>query len=212
MNILKTGIISICISVFAVSQALAGADEAVTMLQTRWAEVNYQLQGDAQKEAFEELVDVADNLTAQYPQSSGVWVWSGIVKSTYAGVRGGLGALGLAKASRRDLETAMKLDPAALDGSAYTSLGTLYYSVPGWPVGFGDEDKAEELLSKALEISPNGIDANYFYAQFKEEQKDYKAAREYYLAAQAADPRPGREVADAGRQAEISAALAGLKH
>ena len=73
-------------------------------------------------------------------------------------------------------------------------------------------DKAEELLSKALEISPNGIDANYFYAQFKEEQKDYKAAREYYLAAQAADPRPGREVADAGRQAEISAALAGLKH
>ena len=35
-------------------------------------------------------------------------------------------------------------------GSAYTSLGTLYFKVPGWPVGFGDEEKAEELLRKAL--------------------------------------------------------------
>ena len=45
-----------------------------------------------------------------------------------------LGALGLAKQARADFEQAIKLDPTALDGSAYTSLGVLYYSVPGWPV------------------------------------------------------------------------------
>ena len=47
-----------------------------------------------------------------------------------------------------------------LDGSAYNSLGVLYYKVPGWPVGFGDKAKARELLQKALAINPKGIDAN----------------------------------------------------
>ena len=71
--------------------------------------------------------------------------------STWAGAKGGLGALSLAKRARQPLEAALKLDPAALDGSAYTSLGTLYSKVPGFPAGFGDDDKAEQLLKSALQ-------------------------------------------------------------
>ena len=48
-----------------------------------------------------------------------------------------MGALGLVKRARADFEAAIKLDAGALDGAAYTSLGALYYQVPGWPVGFG---------------------------------------------------------------------------
>lgn len=180
-------------------------------LQDRWAEANYQMQGKEQLQAFEQLSRQADDLKTRFPDSAGVWIWSGIVKSTFAGAKGGLGALSIAKESRRDLEKALALDSQALDGSAYTSLGTLYYSVPGWPVGFGDEDKAEALLSQALKLAPENIDANYFYAEFKRKQKDFATAREYYLKAQAAPARAGREVADAGRQTEISTALAALK-
>jgi hypothetical protein len=57
----------------------------------------------------------------------------------------------------------MAIDPRALQGSAYTSLGSLYYQVPGWPIGFGDDKRAEAMLLKALEINPDGIDPNYFY-------------------------------------------------
>ncbi len=56
--------------------------------------------------------------------------------------------------------------PNTLEGSALTSLGTLYYKVPGWPVAFGDKEKAEQLLKQALTVNPNGIDANYFYGDF----------------------------------------------
>jgi len=176
-------------------------------LQRRWAEVNYQLEGKTQVTAFEELVNTADRLTAAHPDSAELLVWSGIIKSSFAGAKGGLGAMKLAKASRKDLERALEIDPEALQGSAYTSLGTLYFKVPGWPIGFGDEDKAEALLQKALALNPDGIDPNYFWGDFLMDQKRYQEAEQALLKAQQAPNRPGRPVADAGRQKEIELAL-----
>jgi hypothetical protein len=75
-------------------------------------------------------------------------IWEGIINSSWAGAIGGLGALGKVKAAKASLEQAMKLDPNALQGSAYTSLGTLYDQVPGWPIGFGDADKADNCCAK----------------------------------------------------------------
>lgn len=190
--------------------ALADLDGDVRNLQTRWAEVNYQLEGKAQLAAFEQLVADASKVTLSYPDRAEGWIWSGIIKSTYAGAKGGLGALSLAKASKADLEQAISIDAKALAGSAYTSLGTLYYNVPGWPVGFGDEDKAEELLKQALKLNPDGIDSNYFYGDFLIDQQRYDEARQFLSKAQKAPPRPGRELADDGRQKEIAEALAAI--
>lgn len=187
--------------------AYADINSEIHQLQTRWAEVNYQLEGDAQEDAFEILSKDAERVTHAYPDEASAWIWSGIIKSTYAGAKGGLGALGLAKDSKSDLEKAMELDANALEGSAYASLGTLYYSVPGWPVGFGDDDKAEELLKKAIALSPQAIDNNYFYASFLVSKKRYDEALEYYARAQHAAPRPDRPLADAGRQEEIRLAI-----
>ena len=192
------------------SQARADLGSDIAHLQQRWAEVNYQLEGKTQLTEFDRLVDEAVQVTAMYPNSAESWIWSGIIKSTYAGAKGGLGALSLAKESRADLEKALSLDDKALDGSAYTSLGTLYYSVPGWPVGFGDDDKAEELLKKALALKPDGIDQNYFYGSYLISEKRYAEARRYLEKARKAPPRPGRQLADEGRQKEILSAMADI--
>lgn len=108
------------------------------------------------------------------------------------------------------LEIAIKQDPKALEGSAYTSLGSLYYQVPGWPVGFGDDEKAEKLLKQALAINPTGIDPNFFYGDFLLDQGDKAQAKVYLDKALAAPARPGREVADEGRRMEIRERLAKL--
>ena len=105
---------------------------------------------------------------------------------------------------KADLEQAIALDATALQGSAYTSLGVLYYKVPGWPVGFGSDKKARKLLTKALELNPQGIDPNYFYAEFLTEERDYKAAMRYLQIAKQAPARPERPLADSGRQQEIA--------
>lgn len=96
---------------------------------------------------------------------------------------------------------------AALDGSAYGSLGTLYYKVPGWPLGFGDDKKAGELLLKALTINPDGIDPNYFYADYLYEQGDYQGAKIAAEHALQAPPRPERPLADEKRRQEIQALM-----
>jgi tetratricopeptide (TPR) repeat protein len=186
---------------------LAETTTAVTDLQHDWASANYELSGDKQDVAFEALIQRADAALASNPDSAELLIWNGIIKSSYAGVKGGLGALGLAKDARKSLEKALQLDDKALDGSAYTSLGTLYSNVPGWPVGFGNDKKAVQLLQKALEINPDGIDSNYFYADYLLQHKEFDKAEQFLLKAQSAPPRPDRPVADAGRQEEIHAAL-----
>lgn len=206
---LKTAIflLSVIVSGFWSVQSIAADTTELFHLQQRWAEVNYQMDGKAQLTAFAQLAEEIEALSTEQQSSAEVWIWKGIIKSTYAGAKGGLGALGLAKEAKADLEYSVDLDPEALGGSAYTSLGTLYHSVPGWPVGFGDEDTAEELLRKAIALNPEGIDTNYFYGTYLMDEKRYVEAEKYLLQAQLAPARPSRPVADSGRQREISEAL-----
>lgn len=182
--------------------------EAVVYLQEQWAIDNYSLSGKEQKEAFLSLIEAADKMVAEHPQQASLYVWRGIIKSTYAGVKGGLGALKYAKAAKADFEKGIALDAKVLEGSAYTSLGTLYFNVPGWPIGFGDDKKAETMLKKGLQINPQGIDANYFYGQFLSDEGRYEEARRHLQLALGAAPRPGRELADSGRRKEVQAVLA----
>lgn len=176
-------------------------------LQTRWAEINYQTPEKQREEAFAKLVTQADAALASEPKAAELLIWRGIILSTQAGAKGGLGALGLVKEAKTNLEQAMAIDPQALAGSAYTSLGSLYYQVPGWPIGFGDDEKAEKMLTQALAINPDGLDPNYFYGDFLQRQKRYEEARAALEKALAAKDRPGRELADNGRRAEATALL-----
>lgn len=210
MNTLNRAHITLLATVFISTLSHAGVPEDLTSVQSGWAMATYQNTGERKITALENLMTSSDAQVRQHPDAAELLIWNGIVKSSLAGAKGGLGALSLAKAAKKSLEQAMVLNPQALDGSAYTSLGTLYAKVPGWPVGFGDDQKAESLLLKALQINPNGIDPNYFYGEFLRDQGDTAKARLYLLRARKATPRPGRELADQGRQSEISAALKAL--
>ena len=171
-------------------------------IQGRWAEINYQTPAAQRETAFADLAQLAGRAIAAEPQAAELRIWKGIVLSTWAGARGGLGALDLVKQAKSELEQALKLDAKALEGSAYTSLGSLYYQVPGWPIAFGDDEKAEAMLKSALAINPNGIDPNYFYGDFLIRMKRYAEARAALEKALAAADRPARASADAGRREE----------
>lgn len=205
---------TVVLAVFAVRASAADAafDAELLSIQQAWARVNYEMPaGDAREQAFDQLEKRAEIFTQHNPGRAEALIWEAIVESSYAGAKGGLGALGLCKEARGNLEAAMKIDANALDGSAYTSLGTLYYKVPGFPIGFGDHDKARKLLTKALEINPDGIDPNFFYGEFLFEEGRYAQALQYLDKAAKAPPRPGREAADKGRHAEIATLTARVR-
>ncbi|MCW8832109.1 MAG: hypothetical protein OQK03_02170 [Colwellia sp.] len=188
--------------------ALSDFDKQLNTLQKQWAKVNYELKGDVQEDAFENLEKDAASFTQHNPTRAEAWVWAGIIQSSYAGAKGGLGALSLAKQAKKSLEKAIELDGTALSGSAYTSLGTLYHKVPGWPIAFGDDDDAKVFLEKALSINPNGIDANYFYGEFMLDERKYEKAKSHLITAKAAPARELRPLADKYRHDEIEVLLA----
>jgi tetratricopeptide (TPR) repeat protein len=198
-------------SVFAFTLSATESSSELLMIQNTWAKTNYQLQDDEQVEQFEALLVSIDEQINLHPEQAEFWVWKGIVQSSFAGAKGGLGALSLAKKARKSLQKALALDDAALQGSAYTSLGTLYHKVPGWPLGFGDDDEAKLLLEKALKLNPEGIDPNYFYGEYLYDDKDYNGAMKHLETALNAPQRIERPLADSGRRTEIEILLAQVK-
>lgn len=186
---------------------LVQADDKLQPIQQQWAHCQYELQGDRREHCLATLSGTADLASSAHPERTDLLIWSAIVKSTWAGAKGGLGALSLVKDAKGQLERALRRDDKALDGSAYTSLGSLYYQVPGWPVGFGDDAKADQLLRKALMVNPDGIDPNFFYGDFLLQQGKAAEAKRYLNKALQAAPRPGRELADLGRRKEIEQRL-----
>lgn len=201
--------LSLALSLMAGAARADALDPRLDDLARAWAHANYEITDkSAQGEAAAQVAAEADALAKQNPDRAEPLVWEAIAKATQAGAKGGLGGLALAKESRALLEKAEKINPAALgDGSVYTSLGSLYAQVPGFPIGFGDPNKARAYLRKALAANPNGVDPNFFYGDFLMRQNDYAGAIAALKKAIAAPARPGREIADKGRKAQAVALL-----
>lgn len=165
-------------------------------LQNRVEYVLAEAPEDEREAALSELADDARALAEKQPDNAELLVWKGLVLASYAGERGGLGALGDAKAARKSLERAIKIDPEGNNGSAYVTLGVLYHRVPGGLIAFGDSDKADRMFQRALEIRPDGIDVNYYYASFLDEEGRREEAREHARKAVNGTARDAREASD----------------
>ncbi len=200
-------------AVLPLATPAAGAaplDDAVASVQRDWETIRYDLPEAQRAQRLEALAKAAHEASTRFAGRSEPLIWEGIVLSSWAAEKGGLGALGLVKQAKALYERAIELDGQALSGSAYASLGVLYAKVPGWPLGFGDSAKAEALFRQALAVNPQGIDPHFFYAELLADQGRRAEARTHLQQALQAPPRPGRERADAGRREEVRALLARL--
>ncbi len=190
----------------------AHAEDVALQLSQRWDQIKYKTPDKkARIAAYEQLIADAKALAAKQAENPAPRVWAGITLATLGGEVGAMGgALSKVKEAKTLLEEGLALHPKPeLETSIHTTLGSLYYQVPGWPLGYGDEDKALEHLNKALELSPDGLDAHFWMASYLwDETRKYKEAAEHFRKTIAAPARPGREIADAGRKTEAKAILA----
>jgi len=180
--------------------------DAVSELATEWDLAQFGTEErDAKLEALRGVEAHAEDLLSNDPQNADYMVWEAIALSSQAGVIRGPAALPKVRHARELLENAESINPNALgDASVYTSLGSLYYQVPGFPISFGNKNKAEQNLTQALEMNPDGIDPNYFMADFLVHQHQYSDALPYIDRGEEAPLRPGRELADQGRREQLA--------
>lgn len=172
-------------------------DADINNLAEEWARAKYLSNtDDERKEKMEPIGAEADALVKRYPGRVEAVIWDGIITSERAALTWGITALMLATKARDMLIEAEKANPKALDAGAPTSLGVLYYRVPGFPLGWGDNEKARHYLEEAVRNAPNGRDAHYFYADFLYEQGEYKQAEAVLKTALATPHHPERPVWD----------------
>jgi tetratricopeptide (TPR) repeat protein len=194
--LLATGMISLAAA--APAPAAKGPfDKDMLAVAEDWARVKYTSKtDDERKEGMEAVGAKADALAKNYPDRPEALIWDGIVTSERASLTWGITALNFASAARDVLLKAESMNPKAYDAGASTSLGVLYYRVPGFPLGWGDKDKARAYLEEAVKNAPNGRDAHYFYADFLFEQGEYKQAEQMLKQALALPAHPERPIWD----------------
>ena len=188
----------------AAASNLKAMDADIHAVEIQWEHIKFDEDGSLNQFAhIDALAKFTAGLVKKYPGRVEPSIWEGIVTSEEAGMAGTLSAMSYAKSAKAILEAAYQKDPAALDAGAPTSLGVLYYRVPGFPFGFGDNEKARQLLAQAVSLAPNGMDANYFYADFLMSQHEYAAAYKLLKHALSLPPQTNRPLWDKNRRAVI---------
>jgi len=183
----------------------AVANGEISSIQHEWARLYYADEfTEAHYKQLQALARRANINSADHPDDAAALAWDAIVLSTLAEKKGGIGALSLVKEAKNKLEQAEAIDGTVLHGSVYASLGTLYAKVPGWPISFGSDRKARAYLEKALALNPDGLDINYFYADFLADNDEPQAALIHIEKALGAPALADRPLADKGRRQQAS--------
>lgn len=195
------------------TQCLAeNLEDSLKNIEAEWASIYYSFPKNKQEPAFVQLLDKTTNLVRQYPDAAEPLFWQAVVKATYADHQDAFSALSTINEARDLLVKAIKINPETMSGSAYVTLGTLYYMVPKWPVSFGNDDAAKQMLEIALKINPNSIDANYFYGEFLMLHNKPNDAARYFEKATAAPVRAEQLYADNQLKEEAKLALKNTKN
>lgn len=192
--LLATGFVSHAKAALA---AKSQFEQDVLAVANDWARVKYLSKSNDERQQNMDAVGAkADELAQRYPDRPEALIWDGIVTSERASLTWGISALNLASRARDVLLKAESMNPTAADAGAATSLGVLYYRVPGFPFGWGDKDKARAYLEEAVRNAPNGRDAHYFYADFLYEQGEYRKAEHELKEGLSSPAHPERPIWD----------------
>jgi len=137
----------LALALLIATPVLAGVQSAqmpeVREIQAEWARLYYLDEfANANYRELQALARRASQVAAAHPDSAEALTWEGIVLSTLAEKKGGVGALSLVKEAKLKLEKAEAIDPTVLGGSIYASLGMLYAKVPGCAIAFGSDKTA----------------------------------------------------------------------
>jgi len=202
----KTTIVALTL-LFSSTLSATSLEFEINQIESEWATIYYTKDSLEQSASYPKLLIKLSNTAKQYPNAFELKIWQAIIIATNAAYESPFTALESIKKSKKILESSISTKPNALQGAAFITLGTLYYLSPGWPISFGNEDKAEQLLKTGLKLNPNSIDSNYFYADYLLTTNRQQEASKYFKIATNIPSRPAQKLADDSLKKEASLAL-----
>lgn len=211
-RIMKKIIFVVFMLLFAQGALADSMQTSVSKIEASWVDTSEAEPTAERKNIFLQLAEDVSEVVIAFPSQAEPLILKSAILLTMAEDASSFVALGLVKQARELLTKAIDLNPEARDGSALVTMGVLYYKVPGWPIAFGDDKEAESYLLQALEVDPDGVASNYFYAEFLLEQGKNEQAVSYLNKAIDAkmDPKKTSFKIKVRQKAKAKAALASL--
>ena len=182
-------------------------DEALQDVEQRWAGAVYESTGRNKNKALATLLGDVRELASIYDDNPKAVAWHGIVAHACVRNHCKSNSSKLRREARDALLKAESLGPGPLGSLVYGNLGGLYAETSSSLGGFGSKVRGIGYMWKAIVLDPEGLDANYLYAELLVDEKRYKEAHEILLKASSAIVRPEHARADRGRRQQALALL-----
>ena len=111
-------------------------EESLLQTETAWAKIYYSTQKNQQSEQYLALLKRVEKLVINFPRRAEPLIWQAIIIATNAERQTSFEALDAIHKARNILQKAITINPLAMEGSAFVTLGSLYNMVPGWPIAW----------------------------------------------------------------------------
>lgn len=131
----------------------------------------------SRKEYFTSCVEQADKTIKLDSRLASGYFFKGLCEGRLGEINGVWSSLGVIEPLKKNMETAITLDPAIENGGPHRALGRMYHELP-LLLG-GDLDKSLDHLKEAVRLGPD-FGENYFFLA-----ETYYTRREYPLAEKA---------------------------
>lgn len=201
------GYVLAAIAALMIGTATAQVPPEVQQIEDEWAEVFYKLPSRQQVAPFKDLLVRTRALRDIYPQRAEPLVMEAIILCTLAASDWGFDSLSRLQDARELLIRSIDRDPRAMDGTAFITLGNLYFRLPGWPISYGDDELALHYLEAAEKMFPDAVDTNFFLGDYWLHEGDHDKAIAYLLKAEKAPVRPGQRLSDEKLKEELQVSL-----
>ena len=194
------------VSAFGAAQARS-VDDSLRDIEDRWAHAAYEATGREKSKALVALLQDVRKFAAGHADNSAAAAWHGVVARECTRSRCRSNSSKLRREARDALQKAEALDPGALGGLVYAHLGALYTDAPSAFGGFGSKVRGIGYMWKAIIVDPDGLDANYLYAELLIEEERFGEARDILIKASSIEARPDHQRADRGCRKQAQALL-----
>lgn len=169
--------------------------DEINSIESEWANVFYHLSktDDMAKKEYSRLISKAQHLGMRYPDATEPVFWEANILASRAEHENIFTALASINTAKTLLKKVIQKDASTLGGAALVTLSILYYEMP---LIYNDSSMAERYLKQALKINPNGVDPNYYYAEFLRSIDKIMLAIKYYKFVLSATVRSEQQFAD----------------
>ena len=129
-----------------------------------------------QEVPYKQLLAEAETYLQSHEGQAEAWVVTAMSRASYARSQG-MSALGLMKKVRKELETAIDLNPRVMNGYANSFLGRLYFLLPAWPISYGSDKKARHYIEESLATNDQSMENHFAYGWYWSHEKQYDKAK-----------------------------------